>query len=182
MDEIRYVSKQTQQALEDAERKNPNGIAVVVEENPSEQIHEDFKDVVKKDITEHVIGIDKVFGESLLNKGEKKMENNEKKFLSFIAFNDKIVEQQGKSGERYCIIRCRRYPNGEPLNGVRLSFLLSAKRRKETKNPNISSFWLFADEKIKVSKRWYNQETKEWVLTSMGEFNADEIVEMMKTK
>lgn len=182
MDEIRYVSKQTQQVLEDAERKNPNGIAVVVEENPSEQIHEDFKDVVKKDITEHVIGIDKVFGESLLNKGEKKMENNEQKFLSFIAFNDKIKEQQGKSGERYCIIRCRRYPNGEPLNGVRLSFLLSAKRRKATKNPNISSFWLFADEKIKVSKKWYNQETKEWVLTSIGEFKADEIVEMMRTK
>ena len=65
---------------------------------------------------------------------------------------------------------------------MRLSFLLSAKRRKETKNPNISTFWLFADEKIKVSKRWYNQETKEWVLTSMGEFKADEIVEMMKTK
>lgn len=170
----RYVSRQTQMKLEEAERKNPTGMAVVVEENESEQYHESFEPVRKEELS-----LNKIFGESLL-KEDKKMEETkdviveekESKFESLFTFRDRIkTVNDGK----YYQIKLRFNEKGEPLpkDGY-YSILLKGTQYAKTqpKYKDGVRFWLFKDAYYTLTKAVRNKETGEWEYQKMGRIDT----------
>jgi hypothetical protein len=186
----RLVSKDTQKKLEEAEQKNPNGLAVVIEENKNEQEHFEFENVEKTDITDKVIDVslDKIFGKSLINKEVKKMEEikqtteieRKDKFDSFIVFRSRVKNiQDGK----YYSIKLSSNNAGGSLNGRMLSILLKGTRlcKKQPSNPDIMSFWVYGDEKFRVQESIKNAETGEWQYLTAGDIDVATLKVMIHT-
>lgn len=186
----RYVSKETQKKLEEAERKNPEGLAVAIESDPNEEVHEDFEEVKKTDITSKVVDVSlsDIFGESLIkSKEEKKMEEikqnkeieKKNKFESFIVWADKVFKiQDGK----YYSITLRSTANGEKL-GRKLTILLRGNRlcKKQPSRPDLMSFWVYGDEKFKVQEHVKNVETGEYQYLDAGTIDTQTLLLMLQT-
>ena len=187
----RYVSKETQKKLEEAERKNPDGLAVAIESDPNEEVHEDFKEVAKADITNKVIDVSlsNIFGESLIKSKEEKKEMEEikqnkeiekkNKFESFIVWADKVFKiQDGK----YYSITLRSTANGEKL-GRKLTILLKGNRlcKKQPSRSDLMAFWVFGDEKFKVQEHVKNAETGEYQYLDAGTIDTPTLLLMIKT-
>lgn len=178
----RFVSKETQKILEDAERKNPDGIHIVIEENKNEQEHHDFEEVAKNEIS-----LSKIFGESVLNnKEEMKMDEikqnteieKKDKFVSFIVWSDNVFSiQNGK----YYSLTLKSTESGAKL-GKKLTILLRGNRlcKKQPQRHDLMSFWVFGDETFKVQEHVKNAETGEWQYLDAGTINATQLVAMLK--
>lgn len=170
----RYVSKKTQKLLEDAEARNPNGLAVVVEENENEQQHEDFKEVAKTEIS-----LDKIFGKSLINREEKKMEEikqeatEESKFENLFTFRDKI--KSINDGKYYQIKMRYNEKGGELPKGQGYWSVLLRGTQYAKKQPNYKDgvrFWLFKDATYTLTKATKNAETGEWEYQKLGKIDT----------
>lgn len=183
-DTMRYVSKKTQAILENAEREHPDKISVAIEEDPKDQQHEDFKEVPKTEIS-----LDKIFGESLIKKKEKeKMEEiklnreieNKDKFTNIVTFRDKVFTiQEGK----YYSLRLLKDAHGAYLS-KHYSILLNGKRlcKKQPSNEKLMSFWVFSDEKFRVTESVQNAETKEYQYPVVGEIDVPTLKIMIGMK
>lgn len=183
MSEItRAVSRETQKLIEEAEVKNPDKLTVVIEENKEEQEHHDFESVMKTDITSKVLGNRNLINS---NKEEKKMEEvklnkeieNRPKFVSFVTFKTYVRKiQDGK----YYSIRLRSNTDGGALDGF-FEILLKGNRltKIQPSRDDLMSFWLFGNEKLRVTKSVQNPETKEWNYINKGNFDASDIVKMV---
>jgi hypothetical protein len=183
MSEItRAVSKETQKIIEEAEMKSPDKLTVVIEENKEEQEHHDFDSVKKTDITSKVLGDRNLINS---NKEEKKMEEvklnkeveNKAKFVSFVVFKTYVRKIQ--DGEYYSI-KLRSNTDGGALDGF-YEILLRGNRlsKVQPSRDDLIAFWLFGDEKVRVTQSIQNPETKEWEYVNKGNFDATDIVKMM---
>lgn len=197
MNELRYVSRGTEKALYDVESKsNGTKIGVVVEEGEkSDEKITTFEPVKSKDITKEINLGDINWGVSLLHKEKTKMEQTKKeevgtkavtldehnksevtKFINFNAFDNRVKRFTSKKGVDFVRINCRFDKDGTKLpKGTYVSAILNVKHIQKTQKyeeNSLVSFWLFADEKIKLQKSIKNEETGEYTNADYGFVDA----------
>lgn len=169
----RYVSKKTQESLEKAERNNPDGIAVVIEENKEDQQHESFDPVEKSEIS-----LNKIFGESLIKEDKTKMEEiketkEESKFENLFTFRDKI---KSINDGKYYQIKLRFNEKGETLPKGQGYWSVLLKGTQYCKvQPTYKDgvrFWLFKDATYTLTKAEKNKETGEWEYHKLGKIDT----------
>lgn len=186
MNELRYVSRGTEKALYDVESKsNGTKIGVVVEEGEkSDEKITAFAPVKSKDITKEINLGDINWGVSLVHKEKNKMEQTKKeeirsevtKFINFNAFDNRVKRFTSKKGVDFVRINCRFDKDGTKLpKGTYVSAILTTKHIQKTQRyeeNSLVSFWLFADEKIKLQKSIKNEETGEYTNADYGFVDA----------
>ena len=177
------------------------GVVVEEGEKSDEKITA-FEPVKSKDITKEINLGDINWGVSLLHNKEKtKMEQTKKeevetsnvvdkaiaiveskkvgevvKFVNFNAFDNRVKRFKSKKGVDFVRINCRFDKDGQKLpKGTYVSAILNVKHIQKTQKyeeNSLVSFWLFADEKIKLQKSIKNEETGEYTNADYGFVDA----------
>ena len=98
------------------------------------------------------------------------------KFINFNAFDNRVKRFTSKKGVDFVRINCRFDKDGVKLpKGTYVSAILSVKHIQKTQRyeeNSLVSFWLFADEKIKLQKSIKNEETGEYTNADYGFVDA----------
>lgn len=184
------VSEQTKRALYGAEKKNPNGVAVVVENGePNEEEHTDFKQVSVKDITAEVLKSNKEYNPTTLNKESTIMSKEEnKKFVTLIAYNSNIKHfTSKKSGKGFIKVILTHSKDGKKLDRKACTYyvLMSDRRisKKQKEGADWSWLWVFADEHFDVFRDRYVEEDKAWInAEKLKQIDVDTLRSMLGNK